>query len=68
MSVRYLPGWLPGMGFKALAGQGRELGERVVNAPFEYVLDDIVRGFSRIPEQRHCDDVDFRKMARRARR
>ncbi|KAI0061731.1 cytochrome P450 [Artomyces pyxidatus] len=45
--LRYFPGWLPGMGFKALALKGRELGEEMVTAPFEFVKAQMRQGTAR---------------------
>lgn len=41
-SVKHLPEWLPGMGFKALARLGDRLGKEMVNKPFAFVKDTMV--------------------------
>lgn len=42
-SVKYLPAWLPGMGFKRLAKQWRDELDRFAYAPYEIVKSDVVR-------------------------
>ncbi|KAI0058231.1 cytochrome P450 [Artomyces pyxidatus] len=42
--LQYLPEWLPGMGFKALARNGRALGEAVIYRPFSFVKSAIENG------------------------
>ncbi|KAI0064239.1 cytochrome P450 [Artomyces pyxidatus] len=45
--LKYFPGWLPGMGFKALAQKGHDLGKEMVRAPFEFVRDQMSQGIAR---------------------
>ncbi|KAI0066575.1 cytochrome P450, partial [Artomyces pyxidatus] len=45
--LKYLPEWLPGMGFKAVARVGEKLGQDMVNFPFDFVKDRIQQGVAR---------------------
>jgi hypothetical protein len=41
--LRYLPGWLPGMGFKKEAYEARKIAKRLANEPFDWAVQAIVR-------------------------
>lgn len=49
LSVQYLPGWLPGAGFKRVAEVMRKHREDLVNEPFETVKKEMVSGKRRFP-------------------
>ncbi|KAI0058254.1 cytochrome P450 [Artomyces pyxidatus] len=44
--LRYLPEWLPGMGFKVLARNGRALSKDVIHEPFAFVKGTIESGMA----------------------
>ncbi|KAI0061726.1 cytochrome P450 [Artomyces pyxidatus] len=46
-SLKYLPGWLPGMGFKKRTERGLELYEEIINVPFERVKQQMRNGTAR---------------------
>ena len=48
-AVRYLPDWLPGTGFKALAKGVREKYKISIEGPMEYVKDAMKVGPQSIP-------------------
>jgi len=64
--VKYLPSWLPGLGFIEQAATSRRLAKEVWDQPFEYTKNEVVRVskgfllvvvwfisvFSRLPEMR----------------
>ena len=41
--VRYLPSWLPGLGFLERVASCRRLAKEVWNQPFEYTKNEVVR-------------------------
>ncbi|KAI0062677.1 cytochrome P450 [Artomyces pyxidatus] len=45
--LRHFPGWLPGMGFHALAREGERLGHDMLHRPFELVKDRMRNGTAR---------------------
>ncbi|KAI0317969.1 cytochrome P450 [Amylostereum chailletii] len=42
--LRHLPGWLPGMGFKALAAQGRLMSHRIIHDTYRHIKGQIENG------------------------
>ncbi|KAI0061723.1 cytochrome P450 [Artomyces pyxidatus] len=42
--LKYLPGWLPGMGFQERAQRGLVLYQEMVNSPFDYVKEQWKKG------------------------
>ncbi|KAI0062717.1 cytochrome P450 [Artomyces pyxidatus] len=46
--LKYFPGWLPGMGFQALAKEGEKLGNDMVDRPFQLVKDSMRQGTARL--------------------
>ncbi|KAI0057801.1 cytochrome P450 [Artomyces pyxidatus] len=67
--LKYLPGWLPGMGFQTLAREGERLGNDMVNRPFQLVKDNMRHGTARpsvtqinlLELENICDAVEFKK-------
>ncbi|KAI0052378.1 CyP450 monooxygenase [Auriscalpium vulgare] len=45
--LRYFPGWLPGMSFKALARQGREAGDASMTRPWDSFKEAVDKGTAR---------------------
>ncbi|KAH9003795.1 cytochrome P450 [Lactarius hatsudake] len=43
-ALKHLPDWFPGTGFKRRARHGRRLVDEMVNAPFNMVKEDLLRG------------------------
>lgn len=41
--VKYVPSWLPGMGWKRFAEETASISHEMVNKPFEFVKNSIVR-------------------------
>lgn len=46
-SVKHVPDWFPGTGFKRRARHGKKLSYEMVNAPFNMVKQDLVCSHSR---------------------
>ncbi|CAE6452271.1 unnamed protein product [Rhizoctonia solani] len=44
--LRYLPGWLPGMGFKKEAYEARKIAKRLANEPFDWAVQAINEGIT----------------------
>lgn len=44
-TVKHLPDWFPGTGFKQRARYGMKLSHEMVNAPFNMVKEDLVGNF-----------------------
>ncbi|KAI0062668.1 CyP450 monooxygenase [Artomyces pyxidatus] len=66
--LKYLPEWLPGMGFKELARQGRRLADEVRYAPFEFVKNGMHTGTARpsitLANLEQIEDIDSPESAR----
>ncbi|KAI0061733.1 cytochrome P450 [Artomyces pyxidatus] len=45
--LRYLPGWLPGMRFKAVAQQSKNIAREMIENPFDFVKENMRNGTSR---------------------
>jgi hypothetical protein len=41
--VKYVPAWVPGAGFQKTAARSRKLNEDLLNEPFNFVKDEMVR-------------------------
>ncbi|KAI0061753.1 cytochrome P450 [Artomyces pyxidatus] len=61
-----LPEWLPGMGFKKLARNGRELGQQVIRRPLTFMKESIENGTARpsmaLDDLRDCSSEDHERM------
>jgi hypothetical protein len=42
-TVRHIPSWVPWFNYESLAQKGRELSSRVMNEPFDFVKNAMVR-------------------------
>ncbi|TFY76981.1 hypothetical protein EWM64_g7032 [Hericium alpestre] len=52
--LKQFPEWLPGMGFKRHARYVFELGQEMINSPFEFVKENIRKGTARPSIVREC--------------
>ncbi|QRV94542.1 cytochrome P450 family protein [Ceratobasidium sp. AG-Ba] len=43
-ALKYIPDWMPGANFKAVARQARELKRLAIDGPFEWVKNEIAKG------------------------
>ena len=41
--LRFVPEWIPGTGWKKVAREWRQLGDRMYNSGYEWTLEQIVR-------------------------
>jgi hypothetical protein len=42
-TVKYLPSWIPGLGFMERAATGKQLAKEVWEQPFKYTKNEVVR-------------------------
>jgi hypothetical protein len=46
LTVKYVPEWMPGAGFKTKAREWRKLSQAMINVPFDMVKAKFVSGLS----------------------
>jgi len=48
-SLKYVPEWMPGAGFKTKAKEWRKLSQAMINVPYNMVKEKFVSGLSSLP-------------------
>lgn len=55
--IRYLPAWLPGVNFKRLALEAKNLTQQLQDAPIDFVQKGIVRFHDRASPHIHTEEL-----------